>query len=180
VKTPEDIRLLPEVDAGYARPLRAGAEDWVAVAWLLSAELRALLEDFEGGLDQPELRRVVELRMLEVLLDVDARMLGLVPPGTAHTLALALEYGMRAVLQADGEDLLALSGLDQGLDRLAEPSGALARLGARLVEEFPGPLPDRLVAESEGHIRECMTLWAGLVDHAGGSTATLHRLVREC
>ncbi|MGL4175032.1 MAG: DUF6031 family protein [Dermatophilaceae bacterium] len=163
----DEITVFPSVRAGHAMPTQAAAEAWVQAAWLMLAEGRAYIEDLHGGVDQPQMQQAAKLRLVEQLLDVDHRLAGRQPVDDAHCLALALEYGMHEVMDVSGPQLAEVFGLDE------EFGGDTCRvqdvyvLWNRLLDGFPGELPDRLVAEGQRDMLCTMQVWARLAREAG-------------
>src|SRR4051812_7193823 len=105
--------MFPSVRAGRGLPPDRAVQAWATSGWLLAVEGRALLEDMDGGVDQPQLRQMVRQQLVELLTNVDIRLSGGVPPGEDHLLAMALEYGLHEVAELDGERLVRLFGLDE-------------------------------------------------------------------
>ncbi|GIJ26339.1 hypothetical protein Vqi01_15010 [Micromonospora qiuiae] len=161
------ITAFPSVRAGHAMPSQAAVEAWVQAAWLMLAEGRAYIEDLEGGADQPQMQQAAKLRFLEQLLDVDYRLAGRQPVDDAHCLALALEYGMHEVMDATGPQLAAVFGLDEEFGGDTCRVDDIYVLWERLLDGFPGELPDRLVAEGQRDMLRTMRVWARLAREAG-------------
>lgn len=155
-------RPYPRAWGGRARDPVAVVEAWTTVAWLLAVEGRAYLEDIEGGGRQPQMLAVVKLRMLELLADLDARLAGSCPPAEDHLLALALEYGVDEMIRLDGPQLLECLDLRDGLlDEHGDPEG-IRRLFQRLLDDFPGELPNPLVPAGQGEVLAAMQTWSRL------------------
>jgi hypothetical protein len=157
-----DAAVLPVLRTGRTMPAGAAVRTWATVGWLLSVEGRAYIEDVEGGVRQPEMRRLVLLRLLELLAEVDARLGGRHDIVGEHQLALAWEYGLHEVLDADGTAISDLFGLD---DPLGSPDEAVTRvvtLWEQLCAAFPGELPDPLVPEGQGQILRALRSWSKL------------------
>ncbi len=161
------ITAFPSVRAGHAMPSRAAVEAWVQAAWLMLAEGRAYIEDLEGGVEQPQMQQAARLRLLEQLVDVDHRLAGRAPVDDSHCLALALEYGMHEVMDATGEQLATVFGLDEELGGDTCRVHDVYVLWERLLDGFPGELPDRLVAEGQRDMLRTMRVWARLARTAG-------------
>lgn len=161
-----EITAFPSVRAGHAMPSQAAVEAWVQAAWLMLAEGRAYIEDLEGGAEQPQMQQAAKLRLLEQLLDVDHRLAGRQPVDDAHCLALALEYGMHEVMDATGPQLAAVFGLDEELGGGTCRVDDIYVLWQRLLEGFPGELPDRLVAEGQRDMLRTVRVWARLAREA--------------
>jgi Family of unknown function (DUF6031) len=158
----DDIAVYPGLRAGYGRAPAAAVRAWLQVAWLMLAEGRSYAEDLEGGRRQPQMQQAAKVRLLEQLADIDCRLAGRVPPGDAHGLAVALEYGMSELADVSGERLVQIFGLREPLGGpTCEVAGVLA-LWQRLLDGFPGQLPDRLTAQGQRDmLRTCQT-WARL------------------
>jgi hypothetical protein len=157
-----DAAILPALRTGRTLPAGAAVRTWATVGWLLSVEGRAYIEDLAGGVLQPEMRRLVLLRLLELLAEVDARLGGRPDVVAEHQLALAWEYGLHEVLDAGGTAVSALFGLD---DPLGAPDEAVTRVVAlweRLCAAFPGELPDPLVPEGQAQILRALRSWSKL------------------
>ncbi|MGW1812904.1 DUF6031 family protein [Streptomyces sp. NPDC002125] len=162
-----ELTPFPSVRAGHVMAGPQSVEVWVQAAWLMLAEGRAYVEDLEGGTEQPQMQQAAKLRFLEQLLDIDQRLSGRAPVDDAHCLALALEYGMREVADATGPELAGVFGLHEefGGDTCAVDD--IHVLWGRLLEGFPGELPDRLVAEGQRDMLRTLRVWADLARAAG-------------
>jgi hypothetical protein len=174
-----DPSILAVLRAGRALPAGAAVRAWTTVGWLLSVEVRAYLEDLDGGIGQPEMRRVVLLRMLEQLVDIDARLGGRPEPGGDHLLALAWEYGLRDILDADGDTVADIFGLR---DPFGAPEPAVAAVRAlveHLLDRFPGELPDPLVPDGQRQILHALRSWSKLAVAAGLDASFLEPLLKD-
>ncbi len=163
----ERLVPFPAVRGGHAMPGPQAVEAWVQAAWLMLAEGRAYLEDLEGGSEQPQMQQAAKLRFLEQLLDIDQRLAGRAPVDDAHCLAMALEYGMHEVVQASGPDLIEVFALDEEFGGDSCRVDRIQVLWDRLLEAFPGELPDRLVAEGQRDMLRTLRVWARLARAAG-------------
>ncbi|MGW2584224.1 DUF6031 family protein [Streptomyces virginiae] len=156
------LTAFPSVRGGHAMPAPQAVEAWVQAAWLMLAEGRAYVEDLEGGAEQPQMQQAAKLRFLEQLLDVDQRLAGRAPVDDAHCLAVALEYGMREVVDSSGPDLIEVFGLAEEFGGDTCRVDEIHVLWERLLEAFPGELPDRLVAEGQRDMLRTLRVWAPL------------------
>jgi Family of unknown function (DUF6031) len=161
------LSVFPSVRGGHAMPGPQAVEAWVVAAWLMLAEGRAYVEDLIGGVDQPQMRQAVKLRFLEQLFDIDRRLAGQAPVDDAHCLAMALEYGMREVVEASGPDLVQVFNLTEEFGGDTCRVGEIHVLWERLLEAFPGELPDRLVADGQRDMLRTLRVWARLARAAG-------------
>ncbi|WP_217623641.1 DUF6031 family protein [Streptomyces sp. TRM64462] len=163
----ETLVPFPSVRAGHAMAGPRAVEAWVQAAWLMLAEGRAYAEDLEGGAEQPQMQQAAKLRFLEQLLDIDQRLAGRAPVDDAHCLAVALEYGTREVVDATGAQLAEVFGLHEEFGGAECGVDDVLALWERLLEAFPGELPDRLVAEGQRDMLRTLRTWAGLARAAG-------------
>ncbi|MFJ9777596.1 DUF6031 family protein [Kitasatospora sp. NPDC101157] len=163
----ERLVPFPAVRGGHAMPGPQAVEAWVQAAWLMLAEGRAYLEDLEGGSEQPQMQQAAKLRFLEQLLDIDQRLAGRAPVDDVHCLAMALEYGMHEVVDASGPDLIEVFALDEEFGGDTCRVDRIQVLWERLLEAFPGELPDRLVAEGQRDMLRTLRVWARLARTAG-------------
>lgn len=172
-------RPYPRARGGRTRDAAATAEAWTTVAWLLAVEGRAYLEDIEGGAEQPQMRVVVKLRLLELLADLDARLAGARPPGEDHLLSLALEYGLDEAIRLDGAELIDCVDLcDSLLDEQGTDEG-VQRLFQALIDDFPGELPDPLVPAGQGEVLRAMRTWSKLGAELGIDISYLRGFMEE-
>jgi hypothetical protein len=173
------VPVYPGVRAGYGRPAAVAVRSWLEAAWLMLAEGRAYVEDLVGGVAQPQMQQAAKIRLLEQLADVDSRLAGRTPLADAHCLALALEYGMSELADASGEQLAGIFGLHEefGGDRcMVEP---IFVLWERLLDGFPGELPDRLVAQGQRDLLATLRTWASLARAAELDVGLLAPLMKE-
>jgi hypothetical protein len=153
-------------------PAATALQGWITAAWLLAVEGRALFEDHEGGERQPELRRAVAARLVELLAQVDLHLRGACPVAEEHLLALALERGAAGVAP---DALLALLGA-------ADPATADAQLEALWTEtlaSFPGELPDPLQPNGQGALLRALRQWSRACETAGLDAAFLEPLLKD-
>lgn len=175
----DEIPVYPVLRAGHGRTAVDAVAIWLPVAWLMLAEGLAYVEDLEGGAEQPQMRQAAKLRFLEQLADIDNRLAGRTPAGDAHQLALALEYGFGDLAEISGGELLEIFSLGEELGGDAcDVSGALA-FWARLAAEFPGELPDRLVAQGQRDMLVTMQGWARLARATGLDVGLLTPFMKE-
>ncbi|MEN3584892.1 DUF6031 family protein [Streptomyces sp. ZYX-F-203] len=163
----DELTAFPSVRAGHVMAGPQSVQVWVQAAWLMLAEGRAYIEDLEGGTEQPQMQQAAKLRLLEQLLDIDQRLAGRVAADDAHCLALALEYGMREVVDATGPRLAEVFGLHEEFGGDSCAVDAVHVLWERLLDAFPGELPDRLVAEGQRDMLRTLRVWAELARTAG-------------
>ncbi len=162
-----ELTAFPSVRAGHVMAGPQAVEVWVQAAWLMLAEGRAYIEDLEGGSEQPQMQQAAKLRFLEQLLDIDQRLAGRVAVDDAHCLALALEYGMREVVDATGPELADVFALHEEFGGGSCAVDEIHVLWERLLDAFPGELPDRLVAEGQRDMLRTLRVWAELARAAG-------------
>lgn len=170
--------VFPSARSGRGLPAAVAVEAWATAAWLLAVEGRAYLEDLEGAADQPQLRQVVRLRLLELLLHIDYRLSGAVAPGEAHQLALALEYGLHEVAVLSGPQLVELFASDrESCD--GDGHDAVTGLWDDLCAAFPGELPDPLRASGQREILRALRAWSKLGAAAGTDVAFLEPFLKD-
>lgn len=161
------LTAFPSVRGGHTMPTPAAVQAWVEAAWLMLAEGRAYIEDLEGGIEQPQMQQAAKLRLLEQLLDIDQRLAGRTPVDDAHCLAVALEYGMNEVVDATGPDLVEVFGLTEEFGGPTCAVDEIHILWERLLNAFPGLLPDRLVADGQRDMLRTLRVWTRLARAAG-------------
>lgn len=175
----DDIPLYPGVRAGHGRPAAAAVTVWLQVAWLMLAEGGAYIEDLEGGGQQPQMQQAARIRLLEQLADIDSRLAGRVPAGDAHALALALEYGMTELADISGSRLAEIFGLGETLGGPACDVTAVLALWQRLLDGFPGELPDRLAAQGQRDLLRTLQTWARLARASGLDVGLLAPFMKD-
>lgn len=173
------VSVYPCLRAGHALATVPAVQVWLTVGWLMIAEGRAYLEDLEGATDQPQTRQAVKLRLLEQLVDIDQRLAGRVPAHDAHCLALGLEYGMHSLIEASGDQLVELFGLDEEFGGDTSRTAAITILWERLLQDFPGELPDRLVAQGQRDMLLTFRRWAALARTHGLDVGLLTRFIKD-
>jgi hypothetical protein len=162
-----DITVYPALRAGYGRPGASCAELWIQVAWLMLAEGRAYAEDLAASDAEPAMSQVAKLRLLEQLTDIDSRLAGRVPAADPHCLALALEYGLHELMDASGDDLAAVFALTEEFGGDRSTTAGVFTLWKRLLDRFPGELPDRLVAQGQRDLLVTVRRWGQLAESVG-------------
>lgn len=174
-----ELALFPGVRAGRGLPPEAAVRAWATTAWLMSVDGRAYVEDLDGGADQPQLRQVVKLRLLELLCEIDTRLTGAEPAGEGHQLALALEYGLHEVCSAGGPELAQLFDLDQEFGGDLADDAGVRDLWNALCEAFPGQIPDPLVASGQSEVLRALRDWSKLCTAAGTDAAFLEPFLKD-
>jgi Family of unknown function (DUF6031) len=179
VETAGRVPVYPGLRGGHARDSATTVAVWLPVAWLMLAEGRAYIEDLEGGAAQPQMRQAAKLRLLEQLADIDNRLAGREPVADAHCLALALEYGMHELVDASGPELAEIFGLHEELGGESCSVDAVRVLWDRLLDGFPGELPDRLVAQGQRDMLRTLRDWAALARSAGLDVGLLTPFMKD-
>ncbi|MFJ8332021.1 DUF6031 family protein [Streptomyces sp. NPDC094437] len=174
-----ELTLYPGVRAGRGLPPEAAVQAWATVAWLMSVDGRAYVEDLDGGVDQPQLRQIVKLRLLELLSEMDTRLTGAEPAGEGHQLALALEYGLHEVCHASGAELAQLFALDEEFGGEEADESGVRALWEGLCEAFPGTIPDPLVASGQSEVLRALRDWSKLCTAAGTDAAFLEPFLKD-
>ena len=174
-----ELALFPGVRAGRGLPPEAAVRAWATVAWLMSVDGRAYVEDLDGGVEQPQLRQVVKLRLLELLSEMDTRLTGAEPAAEGHQLALALEYGLHEVCQATGPELAQLFALEQEFGGEDTDDAGVRELWDGLCEAFPGQIPDPLVASGQSEVLRALRDWSKLCTAAGTDAAFLEPFLKD-
>lgn len=174
-----ELALFPGVRAGRGLPPETAVRAWATTAWLMSVDGRAYVEDLDGGADQPQLRQVVKLRLLELLSEIDTRLTGAEPAGEGHQLALALEYGLHEVCSASGPELAQLFDLDQEFGGDLADDAGVRDLWNALCEAFPGQIPDPLVASGQSEVLRALRDWSKLCTAAGTDAAFLEPFLKD-
>jgi hypothetical protein len=148
-------------------------EGWVTAAWLLAVEGRALIEDHEGGAEQPALRSVVAIALLELLVRVEAHMRGAIPAASEHLLALGLEHGVQEPLAISPSQLFELLAESQ------EADASLRKLWEEVLDAFPGTLPDPLQSSGQGEMLRALRNWSSASAAAGLDADFLGPLLKD-
>jgi hypothetical protein len=175
----EPARFFPRVAAGIAQMLPQQARAWVICAWMLGVELRSVVEDIEGGAEQPELRRMAKYRFAELLVTTDTQVSGgLVPLDEAHALATAFEYGLGDLARLSGAELLQVLGFRERLDQTPDTDGLL-RFWSDLERHFPGVLPNPLVEEGRAPMLKALQHWTEICRAIGCSVDFLDALLKD-
>lgn len=160
------VAVYPGLKAGHGRRTPDAVQVWLQAAWLMLAEGRAYVEDLEGGTAQPQMQQAAKLRMLEQLVDIDNRLAGRTPVADAHCLAVALEYGVQELADASGTELAEIFGLDEEFGGDSCQVSEIFTLWQRLLDDYPGELPDRLVAQGQRDMLLTVQVWAELARSA--------------
>lgn len=174
-----ELALFPGVRAGRALPPETAVRAWATAAWLMSVDGRAYVEDLDGGVEQPQLRQVVKLRLLELLYELDTRLTGAEPAGDGHLLALSLEYGLSEVCRATGPELAELFTLDEEFGGDDVDDRAVRELWEGLFDAFPGRVPDPLVASGQSEVIRALRNWSKLCSAAGTDAAFLEPFLKD-
>ena len=175
----DTVPVYPGLRAGHRRNTAQAVEIWLQVAWLMLAEGRAYIEDLEGGTQQPQMQQAARLRLLEQLADIDNRLAGRVPVADPHCLAVAMEYGLQELLAASGTELIEIFGLTEELGGDTCEVSGIFTLWQRLLDGFPGELPDRLVAQGQRDMLLTLQGWAKLARSAGLDVGLLAPFMKD-
>lgn len=175
----EEVPVYPGLRAGHGKDSADAVTTWLVVAWLMLAEGRAYIEDLEGGVAQPQMQQAAKLRMLEQLADIDNRLAGRAPVADAHCLAVALEYGTHELVDASGPELAEIFGLDEEFGGDTCAVDGIFALWRRLLDDYPGELPDRLVAQGHRDMLRTLQDWAALARSAGLDVGLLTPFLKD-
>jgi hypothetical protein len=173
-----DLDFFPDVRAGRGLPPETAVRTWATAAWLLSVDGRAYLEDLDGGAQQPQLRQVVKLGLLELLAEIDTRLTGAEPGPEAHQLALALEYGLRGVCRTSGNELVGIFALDEEFGGDESDDAGVRELWDGVLREFPGQVPDPLRPSGQREVLQALRDWSKLCEAAGCDAAFLEPFLK--
>ena len=173
------VPVYPGLRAGHGTATPDAVRTWLQVAWLMLAEGRAYVEDLEGGTSQPQMQQAAKLRMLEQLVDVDNRLAGRVAAADGHCLALGLEYGLSELAGTTGEELGDIFGVDEEFGGDSCRVDEIFLLWQRLLDGFPGELPDRLVAQGQRDMLLTLRKWAELARSAGLDVGLLTSFMKD-
>ena len=72
----EAIAWFPNVRRGLPRIVPLAVEPMIAAAWKLAIEIRAIAEDLEGAEAQPMVVRILAIKLVEALTDIDLQLAG--------------------------------------------------------------------------------------------------------
>ena len=175
--SPHDIVFYPRQGTGSGSTGEQ-VQAWITAAWLLAVELRAYLEDLQGGRAQPGMRYVVRSRILELVVQIDAHLAGVTPPDEEHALAFGLEMGLGELARLDGEAVAELFGLAGAIDS-RDRDAAVEAFSQCLLEQFPGDLPNPLEPSGQGELLQAMRTWSKLCAEAGIDASFLAPLLQD-
>jgi hypothetical protein len=179
VRVAARLPVFPGVRAGHARPAAATVAVWLQVGWLMLAEGLAYIEDLAGGREQPQMQQAAKIRLLEQLADIDSRLAGRLALADQHCLAVALEYGFSELVAASGADLAEVFALGEELGGAQCTVAGVELLWQRLVDGFPGDLPDRLVAQGHRDLLVTLRSWAELARSVDLDVGLLAPLIKD-
>ncbi|HET8641155.1 MAG TPA: DUF6031 family protein [Pseudonocardiaceae bacterium] len=179
MSTADRVPVYPGLRAGHGRASADAVTCWLVVGWLMLAEGRAYVEDLQGGTEQPRMRQAAKLRLLELLVDIDNRLAGRAPLADAHCLAVGLEYGTHELIAASGTELAEIFGLDGEFGGDTCAVDEILTLWERLVDEYPGELPDRLVAQGHRDLLLALRAWAALARSVGLDVGLLTPFLKD-
>ena len=163
--------VLPRLNQGAGRI--CDLEGWLASSWLLAVELSSLVQDVQGQNIDVSLVEAVKLRMVEVLLQVEERMTGQVETKGIHALPQALQSGFREILDLPADAVPAAFSLG------TPDSARVHQLWQRLLEGFPGELPDAVVASGQGAVLRALRDWSKACEAAGIDSSFLTPLLMD-
>jgi hypothetical protein len=169
------ISWFPNLSAGLPAPAASHAEALINAAWKLAVDGRALIEDFEGGADEPALVGVLKLKLIELIIEIDLNLRGVPGLNEDHLLPLALQRGLSEVALLDGAALVAA--IDFGAD-LQRPDEHIGELWDRLLEAFPGEVPNPLLADGQGPLLRALRNWSKLCRVGQVDDAFLTKLIK--
>ncbi len=169
------ISWFPNLSGGLPFPADTHVEALVTAAWMLAIDGRALIEDFEGGAEEPFLIDTLKFKLIEFLLDIDLTLRGVTNIDEDHLLPLALERGLSEVARLDGAGLAAAVGLDADDDC---PSQRIHDLWSELLAAFPAEVPNPLLADGQGPLLRALRNWSKLCRAAEVTETFLTKLIR--
>ncbi|KAG8148795.1 DUF6031 family protein [Burkholderia catarinensis] len=175
------IHWFPKLAAGQVRNGAALAETLASVAWLLMTELQAYLEDLEGAADTTDVVDVLRIKIAELLIDMDYRLSGAIPPDELHAFALCAEYGLSEVAMLPGAEAVCRLGVGDdahGATSDRHAAALIAKLEAAL-EAFPGELFNPLLPGTQGQVLRTLRAWDKLCRLTSQDASFLAPLMRS-
>jgi hypothetical protein len=169
-----EVEWFPNIAAGLARPTEPHLRSLITLAWKLAIDGRALIEDMEGALDEPQLMAVLKFKYLELLLDLDLDLGGFSPLGEEHLLPLALERGLCEVARCDGS---ALAERVLGDPQSTSATSVMSNWNG-LLAAFPGEIPNPLLADGQGPLLRSLRNWSKLCRQCGIDEQFLTPLIK--
>lgn len=170
-----DVSWFPNLTAGLPAPAHSHVEAIITTAWKLAIDGRALIEDFEGGADQPDLVVALKLKLVDLLMELDLNLRGVDNIEEDHLLPLALQRGLSEIAALDGAELIAAIGLDAEHQPDCRP---VNELWESLLAAFPGELPNPLLADGQGPLLRALRSWSKLCRLGKIDDAFLTKLVK--
>jgi hypothetical protein len=176
-KTDQSIVFYPRFTAGYKKRLEIAS--LATFVFKLSIDARAFLEDMDGGKDQPDYLKVLKLRLLELLLEVELVFSGIEPVEDYHHAALALEYGIGQVAHIDGKSLRSIFELFDSLDGEEVSTKGVRDFWNRLIAECPGIVPNPLDPKGQRELINALRNWDKMCTLSGVNADFIKDLMRE-
>lgn len=171
--------LYPTRKMGIKHPVKQEVYALANVAFRLAIDVRAFLEDVDGGADFPHYLKNLKLRLLEMLMELNLLLSYDNTMSEDHYAALALEYGVGEVAGLSGGELVDTFGLLDGFaDESVDMEGVVS-LFNRLIDEFPGEIPDPLVPKGQRHLLNALRNWDKICRANGVDTQFIEDLMKE-
>ena len=171
--------FFPKIKAGYKRPVQNEIYALATFAFKLAVDVRAFLEDIEGARQDPHYLKTLKLRLLEMLYELNLVISSAGPMDELHFAALALEYGTPDIALLNGPALIETFGLWDDFDSEDVDIGGAVELFARMLDEFPGEIPDPLVPSGQGVLLKALRNWDKICRTAQVDAKFIEDLLKE-
>jgi hypothetical protein len=155
----QNLVFFPKIKAGYKRPVQNEIYALATFAFKLAVDVRAFLEDMEGAGQHPHYMKTLKLRLLEMLYELQLVISSAGPMEELHFAALALEYGVPDITLLDGPGLIEIFRLWDDLESEDVDISGVMGFFARILEEFPGEIPDPLIPSGQSILLKALRNW---------------------
>ncbi len=171
--------LYPTRKRGAKFPVKHEVYALSKLAFRLAIDVRAFLEDIDGGRDFPHYLKNLKLRLLELLAELNLLLSYDDGMDETHFAALALEYGVDHIAAMSGPELVETFGLLDSFSSEAVDVEGVVSLFERLIAEFPGDIPDPLAPKGQRELLKALRNWDKICSAQGVDAKFLEDLLKE-
>jgi hypothetical protein len=149
------------------------------VAFMLTVDGKAFVEDIVGGADQPQYLKILKWRLFELLSEIDFLLSGYEMSDPIHYGAMSLEYGLREILPLNTAEIVDVFQFNEKFENDQVNLDNVFNIWERIIAQFPGKLPEAMLQEGQDELLLAIKNWSRIYARADLNTDYLKKLLDE-
>ena len=147
--------LFPYIKHGWVFNSKESIKSYITAIWKLTIDGRALLEDIQGGRQQPPLQQVLVIRFFELLYELETDLCQQ-DIDAIHFYSLFLENGVSFICNLTPERAEAAGLFDSDI---VNATNNVEAIWESLLNTYPANIPNPLLAEQQFETLKLLRLW---------------------